>query len=202
MAKLKLGIVILAAGAASRFGRCKQLTEFQHKPLLQHVIDEAKQLDAQELVVVTGRWHDAISEAQRNGTISSVTLIKNDRWQRGMSSSIALATECIADSCDQLLVLLSDQILVTADQLKALVELAGTDNACASFKNTLGPPAVFSAALFPSLLSLSEVVGAKRLLLNSDYKVRKMRLDAAAWDIDTPEDLERLSDASYYIFGN
>ena len=56
MAKLKLGIVILAAGAASRFGRCKQLAEFQHKPLLQHVIDEAKQLDAQELVVVTGSF--------------------------------------------------------------------------------------------------------------------------------------------------
>lgn len=186
MAKLKLGIVILAAGAASRFGRCKQLAEFQHKPLLQHVIDEAKQLNAQELVVVTGRWHDAISEAQRNGTISSVTLIKNDRWQQGMSSSIALATECIADSCDQLLVLLSDQILVTADQLKALVELAGAGNACASFKNTLGPPAVFSAALFPSLLTLSEAVGAKQLLLNPDSMVRKMRLDAAAWDIDTP----------------
>ncbi|MDB3933572.1 nucleotidyltransferase family protein [Luminiphilus sp.] len=202
MAKLKLGIVILAAGAASRFGRCKQLAEFQHKPLLQHVIDEAKQLNAQELVVVTGRWHDAISEAQRNGTISSVTLIKNDRWQQGMSSSIALATECIADSCDQLLVLLSDQILVTADQLKALVELAGAGNACASFKNTLGPPAVFSAALFPSLLTLSEAVGAKQLLLNPDSTVRKMRLDAAAWDIDTPEDLEQLSDSSAYTFGN
>ena len=91
---------------------------------------------------------------------------------------------------------------MTADQLKALVELAGTDNACASFKNTLGPPTVFSAALFPSLLTLSETVGAKQLLLNPDSTVRKMRLDAAAWDIDTPEDLEHLRDSSAYIFGN
>ena len=202
MAEPKLGIAILAAGEASRFGRCKQLAEFQYKPLLQHVIDEAKQLKASELFVVTGRWHDAISEAQQNGTISGVTLIKNDRWQHGMSSSIALATEHIADRCDQLLVLLSDQILVTADQLKALVELAGEGNACASFKNTLGPPAIFSATLFPSLLTLSEAMGAKQLLFNSDYTVRRMRLDAAAWDIDTPEDLERLIDASTYIFGN
>ena len=119
-----------------------------------------------------------------------------------MSSSIVLATERIADRCDQLLILLSDQVLVTADQLKALVELAGEGNACASFKNTLGPPAIFSAPLFPTLLTLSEAVGAKQLLLNSDYTVRKMRLDAAAWDIDTPEDLERLSDANAYIFGN
>ena len=202
MSELKLGIAILAAGEASRFGRCKQLAEFEHKPLLQHVIDEATQLNASELFVVTGRWHDAISEAQRNGTNSCVTLIKNDRWQHGMSSSIALATERIADRCDQLLVLLSDQILVTADQLQALVELAGEANACASFKNTLGPPAIFSATLFPSLLTLPKTGGAKQLLLNSNYTVRKMPLDAAAWDIDTPEDLERLIDTSAYIFGN
>ncbi|MDG1034605.1 MAG: hypothetical protein P8O92_10205, partial [Luminiphilus sp.] len=75
-------------------------------------------------------------------------------------------------------------------------------NACATFKDTLGPPAIFSATLFPTLLTLSEAVGAKQLLLNPDSTVRKMRLDAAAWDIDTPEDLEQLSDSSAYTFGN
>ena len=41
MTEPRLGIVILAAGEARRFGACKQLALFHTKPLLQHVIDAA-----------------------------------------------------------------------------------------------------------------------------------------------------------------
>ena len=48
------GIIILAAGSASRFGSAKQLLHFNNKTLLQHVIDEAVGSGVEPIVVITG----------------------------------------------------------------------------------------------------------------------------------------------------
>jgi CTP:molybdopterin cytidylyltransferase MocA len=54
MTESRLGILILAAGEARRFGACKQLAHFLKKPLLQHVVDAALPLPHKRLIIVTG----------------------------------------------------------------------------------------------------------------------------------------------------
>ena len=203
MTESQLGIVILAAGEARRFGACKQLVEFQSKPLLQHVLDAALALPYKRLMVVTGKYDQEIKKAFEGGLVSGAEQVYNSDWPEGMSSSIRLGCQLLASDCDQILVLLADQILVSADELHSLIdETDSTGIACAGFSGTVGPPALFGRAFYPALLSLNAENGAKRILTNPENHVRVFPMASAGWDIDTPEDLENLADVGSYIFGN
>jgi len=203
MTESRLGIVVLAAGEARRFGACKQLVAFQGKPLLQHVIDAALALPHKRLMVVTGKYDQEIRKAFEGGLVVGAEQVYNPDWPEGMSSSIRLGCQLLASDCDQILVLLADQILVSADELHSLID--GTDSdgiACAGFSGTVGPPALFGRVFYSELLSLDAENGAKRILTNPKNHVRVVPIVSAGWDIDTPEDLENLSDVGSYIFGN
>ena len=203
MTESRLGIVILAAGEARRFGACKQLALLHTKPLLQHVIDAALPLRPTRLVVMTGKYHEAIAAAKDEGVVTGAELIRNPDWSSGMSSSIRLGCELLADDCDQLLVLLADQVLVSTSELETLTAQAvDGGSACAGFSETVGPPAVFSRAWYPDLLTLNAENGAKKLLTDPAKQVTIVPMKSAGWDIDSKDDLERLSDVSRYIFGN
>ena len=203
MTEPRLGIVILAAGEARRFGACKQLALFHTKPLLQHVIDAALPLRPTRLVVMTGKYHEAIAAANDEGVLSGAELIYNPDWSSGMSSSIRLGCELLSDNCDQLLVLLADQVLVSTSELETLIaQTIDGGSACAGFSETVGPPAVFSRAWYPDLLTLNAENGAKKLLTDPAKQVAIVPIKSAGWDIDSKDDLERLSDVSSYIFGN
>ena len=203
MTESRLGIVVLAAGEARRFGACKQLVEFQDKPLLQHVIDAALALPHKRLMVVSGKYDQEIKKAFKSGMVSGAEQVYNPDWPEGMSSSIRLGCQLLASDCDQILVLLADQILVSADELHSLIdETDSTGIACAGFSGTVGPPALFGRAFYPALLSLDAENGAKRILTNPENHVRVVPMTSAGWDIDTPKDLENLADVGSYIFGN
>ncbi|MEC8267939.1 MAG: nucleotidyltransferase family protein [Pseudomonadota bacterium] len=203
MTEPRLGIVILAAGEARRFGACKQLALLHTKPLLQYVIDAALPLRPTRLVVMTGKYHEDIVSAKDQGVVTGAELIHNPDWSSGMSSSIRLGCELLADDCDQLLVLLADQVLVSTSELETLTAQAvDGGSACAGFSETVGPPAVFSRACYPDLLTLNAENGAKKLLTDPAKQVTIVPMKSAGWDIDSKDDLERLSDVSRYIFGN
>ena len=203
MTEPRLGIVILAAGEARRFGACKQLALFHTKPLLQHVIDAALPLRPSRLVVMTGKYHEAIAAANDEGLVTGAELIYNSDWSSGMSSSIRLGCELLSDDCNQLLVLLADQVLVSTSELETLIAQAvDGGSACAGFSETVGPPAVFSTAWYPDLLTLSAENGAKKLLTDPAKQVKIVPMKSAGWDIDSKDDLERISDVSNYIFGD
>jgi len=203
MTEPRLGIVILAAGEARRFGACKQLALFHTKPLLQHVIDAALPLRPARIVVMTGKYHEAIAAAKDEGVVTDAELIHNPDWSSGMSSSIRLGCELLYYDCDQLLVLLADQVLVSTSELETLIAQAvDGSSACAGFSETVGPPAVFSRAWYPDLLTLNAENGAKKLLTDPAKQVTIVPMKSAGWDIDSKDDLERLSDVSSYIFGN
>lgn len=203
MAESQLGIVVLAAGEARRFGACKQLAEFQSKPLLQHVVDAALPLPHKRLLIITGKYDQEIRTASEGGLFRDAELVYNPDWLEGMSSSIRLGCQLLGSDCDQLLVLLSDQILISTNELDALISAADSTNiACAGFSETLGPPAVFGRSFYPALRSLNTQNGAKRILTNPDNRVRVIPMASAGWDVDTPKDLENLVDVGSYTFGN
>lgn len=203
MAESRLGILILAAGEARRFGACKQLAHFLKKPLLQHVVDAALPLPHKRLIIVTGRYDAEIKRAADTGLFIGAELVYNPNWQAGMSSAIRLGCELLATDCDQLLVLLSDQVLVSTEELSTLINSTdSTGMACSGFRNTVGPPAVFGRSYYPDLLSLDAENGAKQLLTNNNHQVCVIPMQSAGWDIDSPDDLEKLEDVGSYIFGN
>ena len=61
------------------------------------------------------------------------------------------------------------------------------------------PTCRISRAWYPDLLTLNAENGAKKLLTDPAKQVTIVPMKSAGWDIDSKDDLERLSDVSSYI---
>src|SRR3954452_21752781 len=59
---MRIGAVVLAAGASTRFGSPKALAELDGRPILEHVLDAVREAGIEEIVVVLGHAADEIEE--------------------------------------------------------------------------------------------------------------------------------------------
>ena len=186
----RLAVLIMAAGESRRFGSCKLLADVDGKPMLQHSIELAQSTDAALIRLVTGCWHEEIKQAQAAGDIDDIDLTYNPDWQQGLGSSIAAGIATIASLCDEVLILLADQVRVSSEDLKQLRHRSNRkDIACARYSDTLGPPAIFPAKFFTALQKLSGNTGAKALLAELTSTNYQIDIPSAAFDIDRPSDL-------------
>jgi molybdenum cofactor cytidylyltransferase len=186
-------VLILAAGAASRFGSAKQLISHHGKPLLQHCIDKANGICPGRVSVVLGANHQQI-EVQ----ISGAKVILNNHWQQGLGASIAAGVANIDPQSDGLLILLADQIALTTEDLKLLLEAFNSSNTVSAYyADRRGVPAIFPRSLYADLKALSGDSGAKAVLHRGDINLVEIDLPQAAMDIDTPEDWTRFLDSLY-----
>lgn len=115
----KLNIVILAAGKGTRMhsAKAKVLHPLAGKPLLQHVINCAKQLNPQKIVVVYGYGGEAVPEAFAHEEIIWV----EQSEQLGTGHAVQQVIPHL-DSDATTLILLGDVPLVSADTCKSLLE--------------------------------------------------------------------------------
>ena len=104
-----IAALILAAGESSRFGACKQLIELNGTTMLQSSIDKANKVFPGSVYVVTGAFHDEICTAIRNAEV-----ILNSNWEQGIGSSIACGVSAIESKHDAIMILLADQVAITA----------------------------------------------------------------------------------------
>ena len=98
---MKIAALILAAGAASRFGSTKQLVDIKGKPMLQHCIDSATTVLPDSVYTVLGNQHEMIT-----ASISDSRIILNADWQKGLGYSIAAGVSALKDKYQGILILL------------------------------------------------------------------------------------------------
>ncbi len=129
----KLNIVILAAGKGTRMhsDTPKVLHKIGAKPILAHVIDCAKKLEASRIIVVYGYGGPEVRAAINDEKVIWV----NQEHQNGTGHAVQQAIAHLeADA--KTLILLGDVPLVDADACKKLVDLAATQMAILSFHKT------------------------------------------------------------------
>ena len=122
--------------------------------------------------------------------------VRNDDYASGIASSIARGVSAIAHCADAVLLLLADQPLITTEHLRSMIEewLRSPDRIVISeYAGVQGPPVVFPAACFDDLCKLRGDQGARSLVDSGKYEVKGLRFDAAAVDVDTPEDLTKIN---------
>jgi bifunctional UDP-N-acetylglucosamine pyrophosphorylase/glucosamine-1-phosphate N-acetyltransferase len=115
---MNLSIVILAAGKGTRMKSTlpKVMHTLAGKPLLQHVIDTAKQLLPSELVVVCGNGSEMVVPYLKKQDISTAMQME----QKGTGHAVEQAKACFG-SADQVLVLYGDVPMITVETLQALI---------------------------------------------------------------------------------
>lgn len=185
--------LVLAAGAARRFGSPKGLADYRGRPLIRHVVESvstaiATRGPASAVTVVLGPEPEPLREAL-SGT--EVDIAINERWSDGLSSSLRLGIQSLPPGTSAVLIVLADQVLVASDEYQRLLDVARTNPErpiAAAYDDTVGVPAVFPARYFERLSALQGDRGAGSLL-KSDDQVVPIDMPSAAFDIDTPEQL-------------
>jgi molybdenum cofactor cytidylyltransferase len=186
-------VLVLAAGAGSRFGSPKQLVRIGGESLLQRAVTRATEVGGHAVTVVLGAHAAELTPLLRH---SAATVLINRHWEEGLASSLRLGIAQLQGSADAILVTLADQAAITAFDLR---RLAGAwrrqpeSVIAASYDGHVGVPAVFPRHAFPSLLALRGDMGARPVLSQLADRVMRVPMPHAAIDIDTPEDLLKLT---------
>jgi len=189
------GIVILAAGDASRFGGIKQLLPFNGKTLLEHVIDEALRAGAQPVVVITGAYASKLSSSISD---KKVHIVYNENWQDGIASGIVVGVRQVIkldESIKKIILAVCDQPFVSSklfEQLDEIQNKSGKPIVASTYANTVGTPALFSIGFFDQLLSLKGDEGAKKILKKHINEIAMVDFPKGEIDIDTQKDYETL----------
>ncbi|MBT5106994.1 MAG: nucleotidyltransferase family protein [Porticoccaceae bacterium] len=188
-----VAVVILAAGAATRFGSAKQLAEIGGKSMLQRVLDNCSDRQEADLFLVLGANQEAIRTKIQ---IDEPQVICNPNWQEGIGSSIRTATAKLKNEYEGILFVAGDQPLVNSQKLGLLLDKwrESPELICAAkYQNTLGIPAIFPRNSYSKLSALSGDRGAKQVLLENKNDIQSVEIAEAATDIDRPEDLNRFN---------
>ena len=123
-----LDVVIMAAGKGTRMKsrRPKVLQDLAGRPLVQHVIHTAAQLQARMAVVITGHGADEVESALRSGDQGVALQFVRQEPQLGTGHAVMQAVPVLPD--DGLVVVLSGDVPLTqADTLQALVSAGQGD---------------------------------------------------------------------------
>lgn len=182
---MTIAAVILAAGGARRFGSAKVATRIGSRSMMQVVADTAVAAGLSPVIVVAPSALD----------VPDVALaVRNDAPEMGMSRSLRLGIATVPPDAEAAVILLADQPTVDVAHLRRLLAARGATPVVATrASDALGPPAVLERDAF----GLAESVGGDagmRDLLRTDPTLVTAVEQAALPDVDTPEDLEAITE--------
>ncbi len=191
---MRVAGVILAAGGSTRFGRPKQLLDWNGIPLVAHVADVALAAELSPVVVVLGHSAEDVRAALAGRPVSIAT---NWRWEEGMSTSVQTGLGALPPDTDAAVFLQCDQPLVPPDLLRRLVARFGETGApivCPVYRGRRASPTLFARPLFPELSRVTGDQGGRALILRHPEAVETVEVDDPDLlaDVDTPEEYERL----------
>jgi molybdenum cofactor cytidylyltransferase len=185
--------IILAAGASTRMGGPKLLLTHHGVPLVRRAVETAVGGGCTDVVVVLGANHEQY-RPQLQGT--PARLLHNPEFSQGMSSSIRVGIEALAEDTRAAIIMLADQPFIDRGVIERLITTYVTSKArivACAYDGVQGAPVLFDRALFLELLLLEGDQGARQVMTIYPRNVTAIEISPhAATDIDTPEDARRL----------
>ncbi|PXY46780.1 hypothetical protein DMB68_06385 [Flavobacterium hydrophilum] len=177
-------------------GESKQLLPWRDSTLLGSVIENAFSAAADEIFVVLGAYRN---EIQEKIDLSQTIILVNKNWQKGLGSSIALATAVIDEKyqdIDAVLFVLADQPFISHSHLNAIIELYNKEKEAIIITRKddyRGVPVLFPRKFFSELILLSNDEGAKQIINSNKNQIREVVTHDDITDIDTLESYIALS---------
>jgi len=199
--KLRLAVLLLAAGEGSRLGVYpKALLRKEGSTLIECLSSAIQQFHPVECVAVTG-FHAEVIESEMakiNQSLDfSMRSVRNHAPERGQASSVRLGLESFQEEFDVLLVALSDQPEVGAKEIQELLDEYSKREGAEEIvlpvvDGKRGNPVIFSYKAVLAVLATPGMVCRKYMDANPD-KVRTMPTSNQAFilDVDTSEDIQK-----------
>lgn len=188
-----MGIILLAAGNASRFGGRKQFFEFDGEMLYKRMGNKIKQINNVVPVLVT--QFEEMKEYS-----DGFYFVLNDKPDLGISYSIKLGVQRLfheEKSVCGILFCVCDQPYISVQSLENLIEQYRRSDkgiACLSYQGEGGNPVIFSTDYQNMLCELVGDVGGKYIMKNhlDDVLYVEVEDKKELFDIDTKEDVKQL----------
>jgi molybdenum cofactor cytidylyltransferase len=183
--------IVLAAGAARRFGSQKLLAPVGGVPLVRRTVEGLLEASLDEVIVVVGSDAVAVGEALVGLSVRTVT---NAAYATGMSSSLRAGLASLLPATDAALVALADQPGV-AHVVNRLVERYHVDRpaiVAPLYRGAQrGNPVLFDRSLFDELRAVAGDEGGRSVVARDPLRVALVEFaEEMPGDIDTPSDLE------------
>lgn len=181
--------LLLAAGEGRRLGTPKALVEIGGVRLVDRGAGMLRDAGCAPVVVVTGAA--AVD-------VPGAVVVHNPDWRSGMGSSLRAGLSALAPDCPAVVVALVDQPNVTPPAVRRLLAAyaSGAGVAVATYGGRPRNPVLLAREHFAEVSARARGdVGAREFLRANPGLVTAVPCDDVAdpGDIDTPEDLDRLS---------
>ncbi|HLI19472.1 MAG TPA: molybdopterin-binding/glycosyltransferase family 2 protein [Stellaceae bacterium] len=191
--------VILAAGKSSRMGAMnKLLIPIDGKPMVCRVAEAVLAAELAPVLVVTGHQSEQVEEALKG---LPVTFLNNKDFAAGISTSLKCGLNAVPAESDGALIALGDMPLVSANEIKQLVNafnpVEGRDIIVPTRRGKRGNPVLWARRFFAQMTAAGGDVGARSLFTAYPEAVVEIEMagDGVLTDIDTPQALARLAAA-------
>jgi CTP:molybdopterin cytidylyltransferase MocA len=186
--------ILLAAGEGSRLGQPKALVEVAGERLVDRGSRMLRDGGAAPIVVITGAAPVDVPGA---------LIVHNPAWASGMGSSLATglsAVQALPGECDAAVMALADQPLVGSESVRRLIAAhqAGASIAVAAYDGRPRNPVLIAREHWAEVLTLAKGdAGARPFLRAHPDLVTLIECGdtGSPDDIDTPEDLARVTQA-------
>jgi molybdenum cofactor cytidylyltransferase len=196
---VRFAVLVLAAGASTRFGGPKLLAHLDGRPILQHVLDAAAASGPTMSVVVLG--HRA-EEVKAQMAWRGEHRVHNPDPRRGLASSVqvglaALESADPAGELEAVLILLGDQPRVRPTVIHDLIHAADSSDrpiVAPAYSDGGGHnPVLLRRSAWPVAAASKGDRGLGPIIAGRPDLVLKVPVGGANPDVDTPADLAALS---------
>jgi molybdenum cofactor cytidylyltransferase len=181
-----LWALVLAAGAGSRFGGDKLHAPWGEGTLVQAAVRAAKAAPVAGVILLGKPGGRLVHDPAVRG-------VEVATWAEGMATTLRVGIAALPAGAAGAFVFLGDMPRIPCAVLSPLAEAvrAGAPAAAPVWKEKLGHPVLFSAALFPDLVALTGDRGARAVLERLGDALIRIPApdDGVLFDVDRPEDL-------------
>lgn len=193
MSDKRVAAIVLAAGEAKRMGRPKQLIEWNGRPLVAHVVQQAIEAALEPIIVVIGAYADQVRPAIDT---SAARIVENPHWAQGMSTSVQAGLAVLESSIDAAIFLLIDQPHIDAAHIRAMIaayQQSGRPIVVSAYQGKRASPTLFDRSFFDELMHVSGDSGGRSIIRAHPDRVRVVEVasEALLIDIDTQADLSK-----------
>ncbi len=156
----KTAVIILAAGKGTRMKSDlpKVLHPLGRSPLLHHAMQTARNIEAEQTLIIAGHGAEAVSEAAQDFDEDAIVVIQKE--QLGTGHAVAQAHEALADFEGDVFILYGDTPFVSADSLQKMGEARANGDAVVVLGFHCPPPHGYGRLVVENG-KLSKIVEAK-----------------------------------------